>query len=238
MEDIKEVALRCAEYGRIREEFELASKMGATFCIDSAMLNVDALCRSLLAELQKDAEQPVSYEYQDRDGNWKPFIDQRHYENTAKDGSWPIRALYTRPKPKAATVPEWTADQINDGLKLHRLAHDKPSQLADAFRAGVKYRERALSAAPSLPAAEEDARDGWRPIETAPTDGTVFLGYRDGKVREAHRVPRDDCEMWCFGGASGGVEYFPWLKPTHWKPIDYPAAPAMSLDSGKEDSRG
>ena len=57
---------------------------------------------------------------------------------------------------------------------------------------------------------------GWLPIETAPQDGTVFLGYRDGRVREACRVPRDDCEMWVFGGQSGSTEFAPQLRPTHW----------------------
>jgi hypothetical protein len=62
----------------------------------------------------------------------------------------------------------------------------------------------------------------WRLIETAPTDGTIILGYRDGKVREAHRVPRDDCEMWVFGGSSGSTEIAPQLKPTHWMPLPEP----------------
>lgn len=63
----------------------------------------------------------------------------------------------------------------------------------------------------------------WKPIETAPQDGSVFLGYRDGKFREACRVPRDDCEMWIFGGQSGSTEFSPQLKPTHWMPL--PPAP-------------
>ena len=56
----------------------------------------------------------------------------------------------------------------------------------------------------------------WLPIETAPKDGTVFLGYKEGRVREAYRVQRDDCEMWCFGGTSADVEVAPWTKPTYW----------------------
>lgn len=62
----------------------------------------------------------------------------------------------------------------------------------------------------------------WQPIETAPTDGTVFLGLHGYKVREAYRVQRDDCEMWCFGGYSGDVEIAPWTKPTHWMPLPLP----------------
>lgn len=33
-------------------------------------------------------------------------------------------------------------EDLNEALKLHRLPHDKPSQLADAFRSGWLFRER------------------------------------------------------------------------------------------------
>ncbi len=60
-----------------------------------------------------------------------------------------------------------------------------------------------------------------QPIDTAPTDGTVFLGYRerDGRWGECCRVQRDDCEMWTFGGSCAADEEFPGFKPTHWMPI-------------------
>jgi len=62
---------------------------------------------------------------------------------------------------------------------------------------------------------------GLQPIETAPTDGTVFLGYRqrDGRWGECFRIQRDDCEMWSFGGGSAADEEFPYFKPTHWMPL-------------------
>lgn len=37
----------------------------------------------------------VGYQFQGRDGAWNSFMDQRHYENTLDDGTWPIRAIYT-----------------------------------------------------------------------------------------------------------------------------------------------
>ena len=66
-------------------------------------------------------------------------------------------------------------------------------------------------------------RDQWKPIDTAPKDGTVFLGYKLGQFRECYKVPRDDCDMWCFGGISGADDLFPNIKPTHWMPL--PKAP-------------
>ncbi len=62
---------------------------------------------------------------------------------------------------------------------------------------------------------------GLQPIDTAPTDGTVFLGFRerDGRWGECYRVQRDDCEMWSFGGSSAAAEGFPEFKPSHWMPL-------------------
>lgn len=40
-------------------------------------------------------QEPVASEFQSRDGTWHPFLDQKHYECTVLDGTWPIRALYT-----------------------------------------------------------------------------------------------------------------------------------------------
>ena len=68
----------------------------------------------------------------------------------------------------------------------------------------------------------------WRDIETAPKDGTVFLGYKLGQFRECYKVPRDDCDMWCFGGGSGADDLFPNIKPTHWMPL--PTPPKRSME--------
>ena len=75
------------------------------------------------------------------------------------------------------------------------------------------------------------AENEWQPIETAPKDGTVFLGYKRGQFRECYKVPRDDCDMWCFGGTSGADDLFPNIKPTHWMPL--PKPPAMAQGEQK-----
>lgn len=70
------------------------------------------------------------------------------------------------------------------------------------------------------PEARADAGlPAWQPIETAPMDGTRFLAYRRGRIADAYRAPRDDCEMWVFGGESGAFENFPEVKPSHWMPL-------------------
>lgn len=64
----------------------------------------------------------------------------------------------------------------------------------------------------------------WQPIETAPKDGTKFLGYKHGQFRECYKVQRSDCDMWCFGHTSGDHALFPNIRPNHWMPL--PAAPS------------
>ena len=58
-------------------------------CIDAA--------ESLRAAIEQPESEPVEFQFQDTNGKWCPFLDQRHYDNTAADGRWPIRALYTAP---------------------------------------------------------------------------------------------------------------------------------------------
>lgn len=62
----------------------------------------------------------------------------------------------------------------------------------------------------------------WQPIETAPQDGTVIIGYNNGRVGNASRVQRDDCEMWTFAGTSASVEHGARYKPTHRMPLRQP----------------
>lgn len=69
-----------------------------------------------------------------------------------------------------------------------------------------------------------------QPIESAPTDGTHFLGYRRGQWATSYRVPRDDCDMWVFGNESGAIEHWPDVRPTHWLPE--PAAPTTPSTGG------
>jgi len=43
--------------------------------------------------------EPACYQYQSRDGNWNSFINEKHHADTALDGTWPIRALFTAAPP-------------------------------------------------------------------------------------------------------------------------------------------
>jgi len=70
---------------------------------------------------------------------------------------------------------------------------------------------------------EEADSQGWRDIATAPRDGTYILGYRsNGDISRCRVIPRDDCEMWEFGNTSGAYEFYPRIRPTHWRPLPPP----------------
>lgn len=68
--------------------------------------------------------------------------------------------------------------------------------------------------------AQTSAPSGWRPIETAPTDGTYVLlvSPAHGRVIGAH-VGGDVWHFFGVGAITGKSE-----RPTHWMPL--PAPPA------------
>ena len=53
----------------------------------------------LKAELAKYCDAPVACaQYQDREGNWKPFINANHEHNTRASMDWPVRDLIVKPE--------------------------------------------------------------------------------------------------------------------------------------------
>ena len=66
--------------------------------------------------------EPVSHQFQTADGKWCDFLDDDHYQNTVKDGRWPIRALYTTPPAEAKREPA-TFPFKHNGVKIVRKGH-------------------------------------------------------------------------------------------------------------------
>lgn len=56
-------------------------------------------------------QQPVGYQFQDREGVWKQFMSEKHYEDTLADGTWPIRAIYAAPIAQTAPLPPECTDE-------------------------------------------------------------------------------------------------------------------------------
>ena len=114
----------------------------------------------------------AEWQFQGRDGEWRGFTNDRHRFNTERDGTWPIRALYTRPAAPStpaenAGVPDadifWNPYNIEEGYSSIESA------LQDATEAGHEG-VLAIQCATRLP--------DMRVIPIIDQHGTV-TGYKD-----------------------------------------------------------
>jgi hypothetical protein len=69
----------------------------------------------------------------------------------------------------------------------------------------------------------------WRPIETAPKDGTEILLAHATWVDTGYwavNINGDGCDGWtCEWVASWGYEEYALVSPSHWMPLPEPPAP-------------
>lgn len=101
-----EVALKGCEAMRAERD-QIRAEL-AEYRADPSYSAACETIRKLRAELEAiRGQQPVGYQYQDRNGEWHGFCDELHYQNTVEDGTWPIRAIYALPhqQPDAVSVP-------------------------------------------------------------------------------------------------------------------------------------
>ena len=68
-----------------------------------------------------DALVPATQQFQGRDGVWHNFVDDRHLQNTAEDGSWPMRNLYTQEA--IDTLRAQLAEARRNAERWDRAAH-------------------------------------------------------------------------------------------------------------------
>ena len=130
-----------------------------------------------------------------------------------------------------------------------KCATDIRNHLAHAIRVNEFLNskvDRAKAALLSFGSADAKT-DGWRPIETAPKDGTpVDLGFRDSdgewRIVDCGWMPH------AFKGAGAWVnlkdrsivapEGPPWVQPTHWmKPQPLPDPPSGSADGSEREGK-
>lgn len=120
-------------------------------------------------------------------------------EPTARERADTILESCRRNKKRG--VPEWFEGFTGD--------------IITAFAAEIEAAEaRGLSAGP-----------GWRPIETAPKDGTrilVWSEFRGNMAASMHEKTTCDLTYWNDLNGGGWVRHT-WATPTHWQPL--PAAP-------------
>lgn len=78
----------------------------------------------LLRSLKPNSQEPVGYQYKDRDGNWCNFMNEKHLADTRADGSWPIRAIYTHP----ALISKEDMVKVLEALQEARTCDDSPQK--------------------------------------------------------------------------------------------------------------
>jgi hypothetical protein len=92
--------------------------------------------------------------------------------------------------------------------------------------------------------------DEWMPIETAPKDGSIFLGAKDDDVLPCRWIIGDDDGVDCMGSDDGfcDLEFNLFIQarsfgnheyrsignqPTHWQPLPAPPAKATTDNLGE-----
>lgn len=77
----------------------------------------------------------------------------------------------------------------------------------------------------AAPVPEEGAETGWLPIESAPRDGAVLLGWPINGVKPGKVM------IGCFGGQAWPSHYG--KRARHWRPLPTPPAkPVLSGEKG------
>lgn len=108
---------------------------------------------------------------------------------------------------------------------------DQPEWGAALGPVQARYCRLASAALAARPAAPE-AQGAWRPIKTAPKDGTEFAAYENGDVYKCHWKGYDDGEgRWSEGWFDHVNESLE--NPTHWCPLDNLPAPPSSGQGGR-----
>ena len=119
----------------------------------------------------------------------------------------------------AGEPPALTEDQWIDLAQRHANA-DWNSGRPNGFLNAVKALCLDYSATPTAQA------EGWRPIETAPRDGTGVLANTAGLGRVV-AYWHDEESQW-----GTGLGYLDRDAPTHWMPIPLPPASAEGVEHG------
>lgn len=98
-----------------------------TYDEEGYLLNPDNedVIEALRAELAKKEPEPVGHQFQSRDGNWCDFLNQKHYEDTLADGSWPVRAIYAAPPEPNCKFPTCHSQAYQDKL-VNEILEQEP----------------------------------------------------------------------------------------------------------------
>jgi hypothetical protein len=190
---------------------------------------------ALLAAAGKEAvAEPVAWFTDDSQSDRSATTWDRNVADRWRAKGWPVHPLYTSPT---------AALEKGDGRDAEWLA--EVCEDAD----GTKHIEAVVEELDDIPTGTRlyaGTHMAWRPIETAPKDGTWILmtngvdvaggqwirdeggttEYRDEDGRYLGQDDRDDFEGWM--DWMGGIP-----SPTHWMPLPAPPA-ALSQKAGEQ----
>ena len=102
----------------------------------------------------------VARQFQDKDGNWHPFIDKRHYLSTAADGSWPIRHLVDISDAEAIIVAKGAEIERLKGGCTRSHPHEEMNQACEDKTTIARLR----AMLPDIPKRERECKtlEDWR----------------------------------------------------------------------------
>ena len=96
--------------------------------------------------------EPAAQQFQGRDGAWHNFVDERHFQNTVEDGSWPLRNLYTQEAIDTLRAQLAKLNAENEQLREQRnriglcIGHALSGGRKDDHEAGLSERMNAIRA--------------------------------------------------------------------------------------------
>ena len=74
---------------------------------------VFGVCEEFLSAVDAErGKEAACWQFQDTDGSWHYFVDERHKENTIAAG-YPVRPLFLTPQP---AIPEGMAPEVTDEM--------------------------------------------------------------------------------------------------------------------------
>lgn len=167
------------------DRLRIAASAEKSFWSDPNLSWHDALIAqaeaAILKKLTEQSMEPVSYEFQCRDGNWYSFINRHHYENTVADGSWPIRKLFDETQLLAAQQRTAEAcvkvckkvQRDNCGEKYDMMGKDLAEQSAEAIRNG-EWRMEGISVSDIIKQLRELEKECSR-VSDSCTQRTILL---------------------------------------------------------------
>ena len=154
------------EYARVREEFELATKLGARFDIDSAMLNVDALLNATRAAPVGEVELPEPLRFAQWTGGEVFAYTAEQVRQAQRDAIAADRAARAQQQAQSVDTPEFRKllDELVDAAALNVGAYHYARAALIAYIDG-----RTAGAAP----------EGWKLVPIEATEEMIKQACRD-----------------------------------------------------------